>query len=311
MKPFKNILYVTEKAVDQVSALERAISLAENNQAKLSVIEVVPAVDDAYRTDVINSHKKNLESLIGPYRSRLAIQNDVLMGTTFLEVIHAVLRNAHDIVLKPAEQPFFMKRIFGSDDMHLLRKCPCPVWLMKPPEKNHYHRILAAVDFNPLNPSTSEEALNHEIIGLSCSLALTDSADLHLVHAWETFAEKSILSRGDISDDRIVDAHVQKQYALHQKGFHQLGDALLDQIGPEAYDRISPRFHLHMGPAKKIIAELSAELQADIVVMGTIARTGISGLIIGNTAEAILDQLECSVLAIKPPGFSTPVKLFG
>jgi len=37
--------------------------------------------------------------------------------------------------------------------------------------------------------------------------------------------------------------------------------------------------------------------------MGTIARTGISGLIIGNTAEAILNQLECSVHAIKPPGF--------
>jgi nucleotide-binding universal stress UspA family protein len=50
-----------------------------------------------------------------------------------------------------------------------------------------------------------------------------------------------------------------------------------------------------------------AKLQADIVVMGTVARTGISGLIIGNTAETILNQLTCSVLAVKPSGFKTPV----
>jgi nucleotide-binding universal stress UspA family protein len=52
-----------------------------------------------------------------------------------------------------------------------------------------------------------------------------------------------------------------------------------------------------------------AELQADLFVVGAVARTGISGVIIGNTAEAILNQLTCSVLAIKPPGFNTPVKL--
>jgi universal stress protein E len=58
-----------------------------------------------------------------------------------------------------------------------------------------------------------------------------------------------------------------------------------------------------------MIAIVAEGLRADLVVMGTIARTGISGLIIGNTAESILDQLTCSVLAIKPPGFSTPLKL--
>jgi len=310
MKLFKNILYVTEEAVDQTSALERAISLAERNQAKLSVIDLIPDIEDDYRADVINSHTKNLKSLVEPYRSRLTIRNDVLMGTTFLEVIRAVLRNAHDIVLKPAEKPFFMKRLFGSDDMHLLRKCPCPVWLMKPPEKPNYNCIVAAVDFNPLNPTALEQALNREIIELAGSLALTDSAVLHLVHAWEAFAEMAMLSRGDISRDSI-EAHVEKQYLLHQKGLYQLGDALRNRIGPEAYDRLSLRFHLPRGPAKKIIANLAAELQADIVIMGTVARTGISGLIIGNTAEAILDQLDCSVLAIKPPGFSTPVRLSG
>jgi nucleotide-binding universal stress UspA family protein len=43
--------------------------------------------------------------------------------------------------------------------------------------------------------------------------------------------------------------------------------------------------------------------------MGTVARTGVAGLFIGNTAEAILEQIECSVLAVKPEGFETPVSL--
>jgi len=43
--------------------------------------------------------------------------------------------------------------------------------------------------------------------------------------------------------------------------------------------------------------------------MGTVARTGVPGFITGNTAESILNQLECSVLAIKPAGFVTPIEL--
>ncbi|MBE0500573.1 MAG: universal stress protein [Desulfuromonadales bacterium] len=45
----------------------------------------------------------------------------------------------------------------------------------------------------------------------------------------------------------------------------------------------------------------------DIVVMGTVARTGLPGLLIGNTAEFVLARISCSILAIKPQGFNTPV----
>ncbi|HKJ72861.1 MAG TPA: universal stress protein, partial [Alphaproteobacteria bacterium] len=62
------------------------------------------------------------------------------------------------------------------------------------------------------------------------------------------------------------------------------------------------------GTAGKIIPEVVEELHADLVVMGTVGRTGIPGLLIGNTAETILYALPSSVLAIKPPGFRTPVE---
>jgi nucleotide-binding universal stress UspA family protein len=43
--------------------------------------------------------------------------------------------------------------------------------------------------------------------------------------------------------------------------------------------------------------------------MGTVARGGIAGLLIGNTAERMLRKLPCSVLAVKPEGFVCPVSL--
>jgi nucleotide-binding universal stress UspA family protein len=45
--------------------------------------------------------------------------------------------------------------------------------------------------------------------------------------------------------------------------------------------------------------------------MGTVAHSGVGGLFIGNTAEAILEPIECSVLAVKPEGFETPVSSEG
>lgn len=308
MKLFKNILYVTEPAVDQSSAVERAITLAENNQSKLTIIDVFPPVAEEYRADTADYHQKALESLIAPFQKRLEIRLDVMMGRPFLEVVRAVLRNGHDLVIKTAEDPDFLRRLFGSNDMHLLRKCPCPVWLMKPSEKSNYNTIMAAVDFDPLNPTALEQALNMEILELASSLALTDSAHLHIVHAWEALAERTMTMRGDIPYESIA-KHVSQEYTLHQKGLDRLIETMRDQVGADVYARLSPRLHLPKGPPKTMIATSSAGLSADLVVMGTVARTGISGLIIGNTAEAILDQLMCSVLAVKPPGFASPVKL--
>jgi nucleotide-binding universal stress UspA family protein len=72
---------------------------------------------------------------------------------------------------------------------------------------------------------------------------------------------------------------------------------------------LKPQRHLIKGWPRKEIPALAERLDVDLVVMGTVARTGVPGLLMGNTAETILNQIDCSVLAIKPPGFKTPVTL--
>lgn len=294
--------------------MERAVSLAENNQARLTVVDVLPPLParlqvpgggDDLQAAMVLERLQMLQAHTAPHQQRLHIEHEVLVGTSFLEIIRSVLRGGHDLLMKPAENPSVLQRLFGSDDMHLLRKCPCPLWLTGPEEKADYGCIVAAVDFD-LEKSDVPDALNEQILALSASLALSDFAALHLVHAWEAPGELMVRTWSNNPGEDVA-SYVQGERARHQKGLDALRERLRERLGAEAFDFVSPQFHLRQGSAVTVIPELAKQLEADLVVMGTVARTGIAGLLIGNTAESILEQLQCSVLAVKPAGFVTPV----
>lgn len=320
MKRFRNILCVVEPSVAQEAGLARAVSLAENSQATLTLIDVIPEemLDPspaprgpspvAFRESVMAERRSRVESLIAPHADRVDHHIEVLTGITFIEVIRAVLRDDHDLVIKTAENPEWSRLLFGSDDMHLMRKCPCPVWLMKPEETPTYRRIVAAVDVDVHRDMPNTQVLNDRILDLAASLALSDFAELHLVHAWD--APNAGFMGIWADDPDTTERHiVEMEQSRHQVGMDRLAYRLRERLGSEAYDYLSPRVHLPMGVARKQIPQLVEKLRADLVVMGTVARTGIPGFIIGNTAEAMLHQLQCSVLALKPPGFVSPVTL--
>ncbi|GJL73239.1 MAG: universal stress protein [Nitrosomonas sp.] len=319
-KLFKNILYLSEASVAQGPSIARAVSIAENNQADLTVIDVIPVITvgigtlpvghtfDELQTAMVSDRRKKLEFLVEPYMERISIQLDVLMGKTYIEVIHAILRNKYDLLIKPAENPNFIERMFGSDDMQLLRNCPCPVWLTRSEKQSDYERILAAVDVNPDIPDATEQNLNRQILELSSSLAISKFTALDIVHVWEAPFEMKVRSWSDNPREAGM-AYVEGERSRHENAINRLGKQLKDQIGPEAYGHLSPEFHLRRGAPSTAIPQTVRQLQADLVVMGTVARTGIAGWLIGNTAEAILEQLQCSVLAVKPLGFVSPVKL--
>ena len=72
-----------------------------------------------------------------------------MVATMSDEDIWRLNRGGHDLVIKNAEPGGLSGSSFGANDMHLMRKCPCPVWIIKPTERHKYHRILAAVDQAP------------------------------------------------------------------------------------------------------------------------------------------------------------------
>lgn len=328
MKRFKNILCVVntdlkhDTAHNHDTALEHAVKLAESNQAHLTVITVIDDVpanseihkifSEDFNEKLIINYQNKLEALARPWSMKIQLHMKVLTGITYLKIIHEVLRNSHDLVIKMTENKGFINRFFGSNDMHLLRKCPTPVWLIKPGAPEKYQRILAAVDADNYYPDEELEtrkSLNSQILEMSSSLALSESAELHIVHAWEAHGEDLMRSGIMAKPEKEVIAYVKAVEQRHRENLNALFDEMGEKLGKNTLKYLKPQATLLKGNPRENISEFAREITADLVIMGTVARTGLPGFFMGNTAESILNQLDCSVLAIKPPGFKTPVKL--
>ncbi|MET0072524.1 MAG: universal stress protein [Candidatus Thiodiazotropha sp.] len=309
MKRFKNIVYFAEGIDEPDHALERAFLLAENNQARLTMLDVIQPIDipgevaDRFDFDLMEMLKQQrleqLEALAESCRSTDSLTYaKVLVGTPFIEVIKAVASHGYDLVIKSARCcDGLSDRLFGSTDLHLLRKCPCPVWVDRPGAAAQYEQLLAAVD--PMAPADDNCA--RLVMDLATSLGRRESAKVDVVHAWTMHGE-SLLRDGRFRLSQTeYDLLMNQTIRQHREPLQQL----LQDYAMSVEDR---NVHLINGEAPTVIHQISDRLHADLIVMGTVGRSGIPGLFIGNTAEEVLQNTRASILAVKPPSFVSPVE---
>ncbi len=320
MKRFKNILLVDDECMQDI-ALQRAVSLAEHNQADLTIIRALNfprdtgLLDDSVygrlKNAIINDRQNQLKEITASSPAGVNIRGKVIEGGIFPEIIREVLRSGYDLVMKCAEEAESLKqRIFGSTDMHLLRKCPCPVWIMKSNEKVKYQRIFAAVDVDQENSDETISGLNQQILEIASSLALSEFSEFHIVHAWTAWGASLLdTPRFSFAENGEMADWVEKQRVVDEIKMNNLMKTLTEILSSDTMKYLNPQLHIVKGEPHVVIPSLAREKKADLVVMGTVARTGIPGLIMGNTAESILNNIGCSVLAVKPPGFVTPITL--
>jgi len=311
MKRFKNILYHADGDTPSQESLDRALALARANQARLTVMDVISETDAAAHIEqrydlnlqelLRRRRLEQLEAWLEPHtRNGSPIYTQVVSGTPFLELIRAVQRNDYDLLIKPPHphEGLTERLLYGSFDLHLLRKCPCPVWIDRPESAHPYRNILAAVD--PADQSNLE--LNRLIMDLASSLAARESAKLHVIHAWRMPGE-SMLRSGRA---RLPAGEIERLLRETEQSHRQRLDELL---GDYQLASDSPEVALVKDRAAKAITAVADSRQADLIVMGTVGRTGIPGFIIGNTAEDVLRTTRKSILAVKPQGFVSPVTL--
>ena len=216
MQRLKNILLVLASEAGSQSALDRAVLLAKKNMAYLTVAKIVPlrprgadriaetmSVSDAQEF-AVQARRGELEKLIEPVQQcGIRVHAEVLSGTAFLEIIREVLRQKHDLVIITANDDGGLKRHFCcSTALHLMRKCPCPVWVMKPTQGKRFARILAAVDTDPYKSDTEHDAMNTKIMALASSLAEREQGELHIVHAWTMYGESLFRSSAGSHEGR-------------------------------------------------------------------------------------------------------------
>ena len=313
MKRFKQILYYTDASERSRSALERAADLTLRNSGRLTVVGVVelppdlhllaPALPAAELWDMATQDlRERLEQLVEPVRRKdLRLDVEVLIGTPFIEIIRYVLGHGHDLVMMNAEggRGGLKGLFFGSTSLHLMRKCPCPVWVIKPGPHHRFERILAAVNPHPCDED--RPGVSNKIMQLATSLARLEGSELQVVHAWDHPGEGVLRVHG-----RLPAADVDQ--IIHDTGATH-ASWLNDLLVRHPLGGIRHSVHLLRGEPAEVIIELAAKRSIDLIVMSTVGRTGIPGLFIGNTAETVLRQVECSVLTVKPEGFVTPVRV--
>lgn len=304
MNRFKNILFVADGTAQSSPALERAVTLAENNHAKLTVVDVIETITDADNVqarfgvslnDLLHDHRlKALKELVTPYQStEHSVYTRVLMGTAFAEIIRTVIQNDHDLVIKAIRAPANLgERLLGSTDLHLLRKCPCPVWIDRPSKTMPYKKILAAVD--PMG----DKSVAVRVLQLATSLAEREQAKLEVVHAWRLPGESVLLKGHARVSVTEVNLFLAEQEKMHAEKFNVLLSNFELSI---ANDNV----HFVKGDTAPRVLEYGAD--ADLIVMGTIGRAGIPGFIIGNTAEEVMQMASSSILAVKPDGYVSPL----
>lgn len=323
MRQFKEILFVVESGATCKLTLERAVALAEENQAKLTVIDFVERVAASIKRPrgglpsagsqaaLSSDSEQNLETLIRPYRKRITIQTKVRHGKPYLEIIREVLSNGHDLVIKRPEPHHWQNYLSGSTDIHLLRKCPCPVWLDKPSATKASFRILAAVDvidMCSLKAHKLRQDLSLKVLEMASSLASCKLAELHIMHAWELTGES--LMRGafiNMSEEKVL-AEVEQVKQEHKIWFDELLREMPIKLGHGNTSCPEPQTYLVKGSALKEVLALANQIKADLVVLGTVCHTGLAGFCIGNPAERVLNQIDCSLLTIKPTGFVAPAR---
>lgn len=313
MQRFKNILVLMDNGRQTNHVLERAMEMARRNHARITITGVLDALPRDMQRLVaaigpadllelaVEERLAELEMMAGPGREEgMTIGTRVLCGTPFLAIVREVLREGHDLVMMMAEEKTALgEALFGSTSMHLMRKCPCPVWVMSPAQRHKYARVLAAVD--PVTSEAAHQALNARIMELAIALSRMEGSEFHVVHAWFPFVERAFPpgSRLPAEDKERITRQCAETHELAFGEFlrqFDLGD-------------LRCRTHLLKGAAGDIIPTLVRNRRIDVVVMGTVCRTGIAGLFIGNTAEKVLRRVNCSVLTVKPEGFRTPVTL--
>ena len=303
MHRFKNILFSPLGKRDNPAALRRIAGIAGRNSGRLTLLGVAPeppmlqhVLQSPDLVDkVIQAQRDDLDKKLQRWAAHDATGAAcaVEVGDPALTIIRHVITNQHDLVVVTTDED----REDHATIRRLLRKCPCPVWVIRPTRAST-QKVLAAI-----NPEPAEAELNRTILELASSMVRIDGGELHVVHAWELYGE-STMRTSSFMHIRSADLEdmVERSHAQHEEA---LRNALEDAgVADEPW-----QMHVVKGHAADVIPAMVTKFRINLLVMGTVARTGIGGLVMGNTAERTLDDINRSFIAVKPPGFVSPIQL--
>ena len=302
MSEKKKLLVVLDYEAENQPALDRALFLARQSQAELElfVSEFSAALyahmavtregdelsPDAYLREV----ESWLFKLAEPLREQgLTVHTDSVWNRhQYAGILEKVASSQPDLVIKATAHDSRLHRtLFNYTDWHLIRECGAPLLLVKSEDDWHSKRIIASVD--PAHVHGKAEQLDANIMAAACDWARDTGGELHVFHSIELLPEPVILA-----------GPYNPTYEDYQGMVETASKEQLDRFMQDYPEVSESRVHLREGKPEDTLPVLVRELQASLVVMGAISRGHRGLLLIGSTAENVLDDLACDILVIKP-----------
>ena len=301
MNELKNVLVAVNRSEDAKYVLEKAQLLSSAARATVHVIRVIhddivdstiPHGEDAQRlkTFILEAEETFLEELVDDYRAKFEnVETATIWNKKEWEGVIDVARDLDvDLIVKAAHVESRVQEVIHTpDDWNILRHAQCPVMLVKPQAWVRDPAIVAAV--NVLDEE--HQALNRHILTYASNLTRVLGGELHVVNAYPLF-EPWVGELGAAYDYVSIKREVESEV-----------DQRVRAIAEE--ENIDYRLlHIREGKAPHVIKDLCEETNAELVVMGTAARSGVRGMVIGNTSEAVLHVVNTDVVAIHDAGES-------
>ncbi|ODS11396.1 universal stress protein UspE [Vibrio scophthalmi] len=309
MSIYNNILVVANINSDDQPALARAMQLAAKSRSRSRITFFLSIYDfsydmtsmlsmderDAMRRGVIHQREQWMRSVAEPYINE-DIDFDVQVvwhNRPYEAIIAEVYAGSHDIVIKGTRKHDVLESvIFTPTDWHLLRKCPAPVLLVKNADWPADASIIASVHVGSENDT--HLGLNDLMVEQLTCLTERLGAKPYLINAYPVTPANITIELPEFDPTTYTDAvrghHLTAMKALRQKHGYDDEQTIVEQGLPE-----------------DIIPQAAKELNAAMVIIGTTGRTGLSAVFIGNTAEHVIDKINCDVLALKPEGYISPL----
>lgn len=286
-------------------AVARSLQLAESTRSELTFLAVLelPGGKAAFESDESPVSIENLrrrafdvmqELIQRAADSGITAKIELRFGRAWVEMIRYVVQNNIDLLMiGTRDQGRLSQALFGSTGTKLLRNCPCPVWVTKPDDGNNEFNLMIATDLSEVGD---------RLLQTGVQLAQLLEARLLILHSIENHTDMRIRF-SDLSDEQVQQ--------VHDERVDQAEQILHRQLATTDYRTLQWGIQVEItdGPADQVILEAVERHEIDLLVLGTVARSGIPGVLVGNTAERLLPDIRCSLLAIKPSGFECPIPL--
>lgn len=200
-------------------------------------------------------------------------------------VIETAAKHQADFVVKPMRQhSLFETVVRTTTDWNLIRHCPYPLLLVSDQDSIRNKPVLAAIDV--CSGDENHEALNTVVLESARRLSSVLDSPTHTVNSWR--APTQMMAVGSI--DTTPYPSPENLRKEHEEALHKVTKELT-----------IAKNHLGEGSPTYVINQVAKEITAGVIVLGTVARKGISGALIGNTAEGVLESANCDVMVCKQP----------